>query len=523
MSGIAIITGLSFESLNLGTLTAVAVTSVTVSGADSITDSGTLTATVLPANASNKRVNWTSSDESKAVIDGSGNVTVIQTGTVTFTATSAGNPAVSGCKSVSCVKSSVIVPVTGVELSGGLEIGGTKYAVGTAQLTANVLPVNATDKSLTWLSSDSEIAAVDANGLVTVNGNGQARITAVSVSSPSVMAYVELECRTGVAEEVSLVAPNAIIASGSVSKSGGDTQLYTYGISANRASINETTGTVSVLADADGSSSCDVAYTLYRVTSTSGAKVAVDSAVVPTILQMHQVDLTGRIGYMPYVSNKLVNAKTPVTLYAEFVLERGTDGASLLSDRISGKNHCVVIARFGSRNVTADGLGGALMTRIHKRDDTYSTAVNDEVGSVAERTIFSYSDNNTDGATLFDGIAGANVSSQNYNNETANCFGFNYEYPKGYATDSLPDITGMTAAELTALVAETPSLVKSGEKTVKLKRLVIHETLYSTVEELLAHLDTASVNLVGTNDGRLIQMNAGAQPVLSNVTEVANA
>ena len=104
MSGIAIITGLSFESLNLGTLTAVAVTSVTVSGADTITDSGTLTATVLPVNASNKRVNWTSSDDKSDhrrqwQCDGHSdrNSDII--------ATSASNPAVSGSKTVP-VKSS---------------------------------------------------------------------------------------------------------------------------------------------------------------------------------------------------------------------------------------------------------------------------------------------------------------------------------------------------------------------------------------------------------------------------------
>lgn len=516
MSGIAIRIGLSFETANLGTRLLVAAESVTVSGADAITDNGVLTATVLPENASNKRVNWTSSDTSTAVIDSDGNVTVIQSGTVTFTATSASNPGVSGSRIVSCVKSSVVVPVTGIELSGGLDINGTKYAIGTAQLTANVLPVNATDKRLSWLSGNSEVASIDENGLVTVNGNDMVRITAFSVSSTSVMAYVELECRTGEAEEVSLATPNAIIASGEVSKIGGETQLYSYGISANRATVNENTGAVAVLADADGTTSCDITYTLFRITSTSGDKTAVASAIVPTILQAQQVDLTGRIGYMTYVSNKTINAKSPITLYAEFVLERGTDGAVLFSDRISGKIHCVTIARFGSRTVAADGLTGALLARVHKRDDTYSTAFNDEVGSVAERTVFSYSDNSVDGMTLFDGIAGTNVAYQTNNNETANYFGFNYEYPKGYATDNLPDITGMTSGELAAAIVANPAMMKSGAKVVKLKRLIIHDTVYSTVDELLANLATASVHLIGTNDGRLIQLGTtGGDVVLS--------
>ncbi len=522
MSGIAIITGLSFESLNLGTLTVVPVASVTVSGPDSITDTGTLSAEVLPENASNRRVNWTSSDESIAVISGDGIVTVIGTGEVTFTATSAGTPSISGSKMVSCVKSSVIVPVSGVSVSGGLDIGGMKYAVGTARLTAEVLPVNASDRRITWLSGNHSIATVSDSGLVTVVGKGLVRITAVSVASPTIMAYIDLECRTGEAEEVSLSAPVAIIADGTLEKSGGENQLYAYGTAESRVTLNETSGAVAVNADAAGSDSCDVTYVLYRITSTTGERTAVASATVPTILAPSEVDLTGRVGYMPYVSNKTANAKSPVTLYAEFVLERGTDGAVLVSDRISGKTHCVTIARFGSRTVTADDLGGALIARVHKRDDTDSAAVNDEVGNVAEHTVFSYSDNSVDGETLFDGIAGATVTAQAYNNETANSFGFNCEYPKGNAADNLPDITGMTADELTAAVAANPAMVKSGAKTVKLKRLVIHETVYSSLDELLAHLDTASVNLVGTNDGRLIQLGTnGGTPVLSNKTEEA--
>ena len=55
------------------------------------------------------------------------------------------------------------VPVTGVELDiteMGLVVGET------AVLTATVLPENATDKSVTWLSSAPEIVSVDENGNV---------------------------------------------------------------------------------------------------------------------------------------------------------------------------------------------------------------------------------------------------------------------------------------------------------------------------------------------------------------------
>ena len=52
----------------------------------------------------------------------------------------------------------------------------------TSQLTADILPATVTDKSLTWQSSDEEVATVDGKGLVKAVGNGVATISAVSVN-----------------------------------------------------------------------------------------------------------------------------------------------------------------------------------------------------------------------------------------------------------------------------------------------------------------------------------------------------
>ncbi len=73
--------------------------------------------------------------------------------------------------STSC--SSVVI-VTGVSLnksSLALEVGKTEV------LTATIHPDNATDKSLTWISSDSSVASVDNNGKVTAVGEGSAKVT----------------------------------------------------------------------------------------------------------------------------------------------------------------------------------------------------------------------------------------------------------------------------------------------------------------------------------------------------------
>ena len=63
----------------------------------------------------------------------------------------------------------------------------------TLELSATVLPANATDKSLTWSSDDPSVLEVDQNGKVTAISSGSAVITATSSQKPSVFDYIELE------------------------------------------------------------------------------------------------------------------------------------------------------------------------------------------------------------------------------------------------------------------------------------------------------------------------------------------
>ena len=80
--------------------------------------------------------------------------------------------------------------VTGVELSSKnatLNIGKT------LKLKANVLPSNATDKSLVWSSDDESVATVDSNGLVTAKGKGFANITAMSKQNSNAKGICKIE------------------------------------------------------------------------------------------------------------------------------------------------------------------------------------------------------------------------------------------------------------------------------------------------------------------------------------------
>lgn len=131
-------------------------------------ESATLTATIKPDNATNKSVEWSSSDTSIASVSEEGVVKAIAPGNAVITATT-----VDGGLTASC-EVAVIVPVTGVKLNkSSVEI--TEDASET--LTATFEPENATNQSVTWKTSDKNIATVTQNGIVTGKDVGTVQIT----------------------------------------------------------------------------------------------------------------------------------------------------------------------------------------------------------------------------------------------------------------------------------------------------------------------------------------------------------
>lgn len=130
----------------------------------------TLTATVEPANATNKAVTW-SSDNSGVATVSNGVVTAVTPGTATITVTAQGD----STKSASCTVTvtAAAVPVTGVTLN---KTSTSLYVGDTETLTATVAPDNATNKNVTWSTSDANVATVE-NGVVTAVSAGTATIT----------------------------------------------------------------------------------------------------------------------------------------------------------------------------------------------------------------------------------------------------------------------------------------------------------------------------------------------------------
>ena len=128
----------------------------------------TLKATVYPTNASNKTVTWSSSNPKVATVNASGKVTGKKAGTAVITAKTADGLTVSATITVKNVK------VKGVKLN----VKKVTRTVGkTKQLKATVRPAGATNKKVTWKSSNKKVARVNAKGKVTAKSPGKATIT----------------------------------------------------------------------------------------------------------------------------------------------------------------------------------------------------------------------------------------------------------------------------------------------------------------------------------------------------------
>ena len=127
-----------------------------------------LTATVSPENALEKAVKWTSSDETVATVT-KGLVTAKGTGTATITVST-----LDGEKTATCQISVEVPHASGVWLD---KKTATRYLDGVVKLTANVVPLAAVDKSVSWQSSNEAVATVNEEGLVTVLAEGETTIT----------------------------------------------------------------------------------------------------------------------------------------------------------------------------------------------------------------------------------------------------------------------------------------------------------------------------------------------------------
>lgn len=130
-----------------------------------------LTASVVPENATNKKLIYKSSNETVAVVSNDGIITARSEGWATITVCSEENQAIYG---TCTVKVGLPVYVTKITLD---TTNVTMWAGATRQLGVSIEPANADIKTVTYGSSNPDVATVSSNGLITAKKKGTATIT----------------------------------------------------------------------------------------------------------------------------------------------------------------------------------------------------------------------------------------------------------------------------------------------------------------------------------------------------------
>lgn len=157
-------------------------------GSDEELAYGQLAFSVEPENATYKEVTWSSSDDMVATVDKDGVIRAKDAGTATITAKTT-DPK-NADRVLATAKVIVGSAVTGLEING---IEGDQLAKGSyVRLIPEITPENATNKSVTWSSSDDSVLAVDSSGNVRAVGVGAATVTCTAADNSGTEACIEI-------------------------------------------------------------------------------------------------------------------------------------------------------------------------------------------------------------------------------------------------------------------------------------------------------------------------------------------
>ena len=207
-AGEAVITATTNDGTNLQatcTLTAVPATVLATSITLDVTEAELgigrtlqLTATILPEDVSTHGVTWSSSNDAVAIVNEMGLVTALAEGETVITAAT-----VDGTElTATCTMTVVPVKAERIELNYTED---TVLKLGeTLQFTATITPDDATDKTVTWSTSDENVATVDEEGLVTAVGIGEAIITATTADGTELSASCTITVEPILAESITL-------------------------------------------------------------------------------------------------------------------------------------------------------------------------------------------------------------------------------------------------------------------------------------------------------------------------------
>ena len=230
----------------------------------------TLTATFNPTNTDDKTLTWTSSDTSVATV-ANGKVTAKKVGTATITAKTTNN------RSANC-KITVIQLPTSVKLSS---TAVTLMAGSSAEVTATIAPATATEKTLTWTSSNMTVATV-ANGKIMAKSAGTSTVTVKTSNGKTASCKVTVKA-----------APTAIkVSSAALSLGVGETYNLTATITPSNAfnTVTWTSSSASVVTVANGKLTAKKTGTATITAKTANGKSATCKVTVKAAASSVKLD-----------------------------------------------------------------------------------------------------------------------------------------------------------------------------------------------------------------------------------------
>lgn len=163
-----------------------------------------LNATLSPSDTTQTELRWNSNNQSVATIDSTGLVTWKAEGSATITCTSVANPSVSASCSITCNPLIIALQQLVIPSSISLEANSS------VDLTLTYVPVNTTQRDVTWESSDTTKATVSTTGRVTWKAAGTTTITVTSRNNPDISASCTVNCVTQVIPLTALSIPSSL-------------------------------------------------------------------------------------------------------------------------------------------------------------------------------------------------------------------------------------------------------------------------------------------------------------------------
>jgi len=176
--------------------------------------SQTINAAVYPEQAENKALTWKTSNKKVATVSSAGVVKGVKAGTVTITATAKDGGYKETIKVVvHDAATSVALTADGAAVKSGSVL--YLYEIGkTVELAATVKPSKAIQQ-VVYTSNNESVASVDEDGILTVNGNGTAKITATTVDGKNKSLSFYVKVGVG-ADEVVISGPRSVTVGKSV-------------------------------------------------------------------------------------------------------------------------------------------------------------------------------------------------------------------------------------------------------------------------------------------------------------------